>query len=61
MNIIDIIWELPEKMGSLSETLQTFIFSSVTIGDLEISFWGLLGGALITVFIVAALIGAIRG
>lgn len=61
MDIIEIVLELPEKLQGLAETLQSWIFDGITIGDYTISFWGLLGGALITILIIASIIGAARG
>lgn len=61
MEIIDIIWDLPAKLARLSQTLQTFIFSSITVGDYTVSFWGLLGGVLLVALIIGGLVGAIRG
>ena len=60
MDIIDILFDLPEKLGGLVETLQLFLFQSIDIGGYQISFWGLLGGFLITVLIIGGIIGAIK-
>lgn len=56
MSIIDIVLELPEKLANLAYTLQEFLFDGITIGSVNISFWGLLGGVGLVVIIVAVLI-----
>lgn len=61
MDIIDIILQLPSKLADMAEVLQSWIFEGVTIGDTNVSFWALLGGALLTVLIVGSIIGAMRG
>ena len=61
MDIIEIVLDLPEKLADLAATLQSWIFDGITIGDYTLSFWGLLGGALITIFIIASIVGAARG
>lgn len=60
MNIVDIIWEIPQKLADLAAVLQSFIFEGITIGEYTLSFWGLLGGVLITAFIIAGIVGAFR-
>lgn len=61
MDIIDIVLELPLKLQELAETLQSWIFEGFTVGEYNISFWGILGGALVGILIVLSIIGAIRG
>lgn len=61
MNIIDIILQLPDKLSQLTNTLLVFLFEEITIGDITVSLWGLLGGGLIVLLIVLSIIGAIRG
>lgn len=56
MSIIDIVLELPMKMADLVTTLQEWIFTGVTIGDVNVSFWTLLGGVLIASLIVYSIV-----
>lgn len=60
MDIIDIVLEIPEKLQSLAETLQAWLFEGITIAGYQISFWALLGGVLITTLIVLSIIGALK-
>lgn len=43
-SIIDIIWDLPGQLRDLGRTLKTFLFSTITINNTEISFWQILAG-----------------
>lgn len=56
MDIIEVILDLPEKLKNLSDTLFTFLFSSITIGENEYSFWLLLGGIGVVAIILYSII-----
>lgn len=56
MDIVDIIFDLPQQLKSLMETLKNFLFSSVNIGGVDISFWGVLAGVGIIALIIASII-----
>lgn len=56
MDIIDVIFDLPEQLNDLGSTLFTFLFQSITINDTEISFWLLLAGFGIVALIIYSII-----
>lgn len=56
MDIIEVILDLPEKLKKLSDTLFTFLFSSITIDGNEYSFWLLLGGVGVVAIILYSII-----
>lgn len=56
MSIIDLVLDLPQKLQELVEVLQTWIFEGISIGGYTVSFWGLLGGVLITALIIYSII-----
>lgn len=56
MDIVDIIFSLPEKLAELAETLKEFLFSSVNIGGTDVSFWALLSGIGIIAFIILSIV-----
>lgn len=54
MDIVDIIFDIPIKLMDLTEVLKEFLFSTITIGDVEVSGWMLLSGVgLITLIILS--------
>lgn len=58
MDIVDIIFDLPEQLKSLMATLKDFLFSSVNIGGVDISFWGVLAGVgIISLMLVSIING----
>lgn len=56
MDIVDIIFDLPEQLKSLMVTLKDFLFTSVNIGGVDISFWGVLAGVGIISLILVSII-----
>lgn len=56
MDVVDIMFDLPQQLKSLMATLKDFLFSSVNIGGVEISFWGLLAGVGIISLIIISII-----
>lgn len=56
MDIVDIIFSLPEKLVDLMSTLKEFMFSSVNINGTDISFWALLSGVAIIGFIILSIV-----
>lgn len=56
MNIIDIIFDLPQQLINLSAVLKDFLFSTVSIGGTEVSFWLILAGVGVVALILFSLI-----
>lgn len=56
MDIVDIIFSLPEKLVDLMATLKEFMFSSININGTDISFWALLSGVAIIGLIILSLV-----
>lgn len=56
MDIVDIIFSLPEKLVDLMSTLKEFMFSSVNINGTDISFWALLSGVAIIGLIILSIV-----
>lgn len=56
MDIVDIIFSLPEKLVDLMATLKEFMFSSVNINGTDISFWALLSGVAIIGLIILSIV-----
>lgn len=56
MDIVDIIFDLPQQLKSLMGTLKEFLFSSVNIGGMDVSFWGILAGAGIISLIIISIV-----
>lgn len=56
MNIIDIVLDLPQKLADLAAILQTWIFEGVDLFGYTVSFWGILGGVIITTLILISII-----
>lgn len=56
MDIVDIIFSLPEQLKNLSATLKEFLFSSINIGGVDISFWTLLAGIGIVALIILSIV-----
>lgn len=54
LSITDIIFDLAERMVSFAQVLREWMFSTITIGGMSVSVWGLLGGG--AVLLVGALI-----
>lgn len=56
MDIVDIIFSLPEKLVDLMSTLKEFMFSSININGTDISFWALLSGVAIIGLIILSIV-----
>lgn len=56
MDIVDIIFSLPEKLVDLMATLKEFMFSSININGTDISFWALLSGVAIIGLIILSIV-----
>lgn len=56
MDIVDIIFSLPEQLKSLSATLKDFLFASINIGGENVSFWTLLAGIGIVALILISIV-----
>lgn len=56
MDIVDIIFSLPEQLKSLAATLKSFLFESVNINGVDISFWTLLAGVGIISLIIVSIV-----
>lgn len=56
MDIVDIIFSLPEQLKNLSATLKDFLFASINIGGADVSFWTLLAGVGVVALIIISLV-----
>lgn len=56
MDIIDIIFGLPEQLKNLAATLKDFLFASINIGGADVSFWTLLAGIGIVALIILSIV-----
>ena len=58
-NPIIFIWELAQKIIELGKTAYNFLFTEITILDITISVWQLIGGVGLIVVLIAIIIKAI--
>lgn len=56
MNIIDIIFDLPQQLIDLSAILKDFLFSTVNIGGIDVSFWLILAGVSVVALIIFSIV-----
>lgn len=56
MTIIDVLFDLPVKLTELTEVLFDFLFTTVDLFGIEVSFWGILGGIGVALLIVYSIV-----
>lgn len=55
-NIINIIWDIPFKLVAFARTARDFMFRELTIGNITISVWGIVGGVGVLALILYSII-----
>lgn len=55
-SIIDIIWDIPFKLVEFARTVRDFMFREITIGNLTLSVWGVVGGVGVLALILYSII-----
>ncbi len=58
-NWLQFIFDFFDKIVSMFGAFKSFLLSSITIFDVEISVWALLGGGLLLTVLIAMIIKAI--
>lgn len=56
MSIMQLLWELPIKLIALLSVMWNFLFTEISIGTLDVSVWGLVGGAGLVALIIVSLV-----
>ena len=56
MDLTDILFDIPEKLRGFANTLFDWIFTEITIGDLTLSVWQVIGGVGIVALILFSII-----
>lgn len=56
MDILDIVFDLPQQLINLTAILKDFLFSTVTINGIEYSFWLIIAGVGVVALILFSII-----
>lgn len=56
MDIVDIIFDIPEKLVNLTNTLKNFMFAEVNLGTFSVSVWAIVGGVGLVALLIFSII-----
>ena len=58
-NVFTFMFELIDKMADLYGIMYDFLFNNITLGQWEVSVWGLIGGVGLISLLIAKMVKAV--